>query len=219
VTAASFEVRRENLRRYILDKYEGNRAAFSRAAGVHQNQINLLVTDNEEHRRNLGEALARKMEQALEMPAGFFDTVHAPGEEATIEVSAWDVPEGLLHIVGRDDVLTKLTLKQRFLNQLVGKITSPANLRTCRLATRDLEPEVAFGEHVIVDIGAQAVTSDGAYILGHGNDMFLRRVTKLITGGWLVRTPGAATEPTKIENFKGIKTAARLVMVWRQVIL
>ena len=179
------EIRRAALRHFIQTKFDSNRSAFARAAGVHQNQINLILSDNLVHQRNLGETLARKMEAALGIPTGFFDTVQAAGDEATVDVTAWVVPEALLRIVGRDDVLLKVTLKRGFINRLEGKFTDTANLRTCRVSTHDMDPEVAFGEHVIVDMGVQGVTADGVYILGRGSDLFLRRVTKSITGGWL----------------------------------
>jgi hypothetical protein len=77
-----YEVRRHNLHRLVLDQYDGNRAALARAAKVHPNQINLLLSDNIDHRRNLGEVLARKIESELKLPGGHLDMEPAVSNRA-----------------------------------------------------------------------------------------------------------------------------------------
>lgn len=59
----AFEARRVNLTDYIADRYESNRAAFCRATGKNPNLINLVLTDNADYRRNIGEKLARDIER------------------------------------------------------------------------------------------------------------------------------------------------------------
>lgn len=215
----TFDLRRENLRRLILDKFDGNRAAFSRTAGVHQNQINLVLSPNPLHQRNLGEALARRMEEALKLSPGYLDAEIAHGADESFTVKAWAVPSELKHIVRKDDILSSVSLHATYISQLEGKITSPVNLATCRISTHDMSPEITFDEHVVIDTGVKTVTVDGVYILGRGTDMFLRRVTKQITGEWLIQTANAAQAPTRIDTLKGIKAAGRVVMVWRHNIL
>lgn len=215
---AMFEIRRENLRRLVLNKFEGNRAAFSRAAGVHQNQINLLLTDNPDHQRNLGEGLARRMEAGLGLVPGLLDQPSADTPSGPVSVlKSTGVPDHMGGILMRDDMHANAALYDSYLEQFAGKMSSKDNLRFFRVGTRDMEPELVYGDYVLVDVGVQAVTTDGVYVLGHGSDLFLRRIQKLVTGGWAISSP--RSEPIKIDTLKDIKAAARVLAVLRVTVL
>lgn len=81
-----FEVRRRNLVAYIQDKHEGNRAEFCRAIGKNPNLINLALTKNKEYRKNIGEKLARDIEQQSGMPSGWLDQHDRSPSEPTVQV-------------------------------------------------------------------------------------------------------------------------------------
>lgn len=194
MTEAVFGVRRDNLRLYVRDKYDGNRAAYSRAAGVNQNQVNLLLTKNERNRRNLGEALARKMEKVLGEVDGYFDVRR--DEVAFFQIKDWDVPQSLHHIFRRETNVARVAYYDPYLAQLAGKLSAKENLALCEVSTADMQPDIAMGEHVIVDTGVTAVRADGIYVLVRGGDFFLRRVTKRLSGHWLIEATNPMHEPT-----------------------
>lgn len=212
----TFEIRRENLRQLVLEKFEGNRAALARQAEVNQNQINLFLTDNEAHRRNLGEALARKIEVNLGLTVGWLDSPHG-GATSTVKVACpgWTIPDNLKGLFRREDRVAAIELYSGFVEQLAGKITAPENLLLAAVASRDLE-ELAVGELVILDVGVKAISSDGIYVLQRGDTSFLRRVAKQLSGGWLVH--GGGTTET-LDSLKSIKAAAKVVMVWRSMVV
>lgn len=81
-----FQVRRRNLVAYIDEKHEGNRAEFCRAIGKNPNLINLALTKNKEYRKNIGEKLARDIEQLAGMPSGWLDQSEKSPSEPTIMV-------------------------------------------------------------------------------------------------------------------------------------
>lgn len=211
---STFTVRRENLRKLVLDRYDGNRAAFSRAAEVHQNQVNLLLTDNMEHRRNLGEALARKLEHTLGLTSGWLDTVHSAATAHL--VPTLDVPAPLAGIFGKEDMLHSMWLYESHLELLEGRITNKSNLHVCRVATRDLDPEISVGDHLLIDLGAKAISVDGVYVVQNGTNLFLRRVTKLLTGGWVIHGGGA---DVTVDNLKGLKAVCKVVSVWKHTLV
>ena len=216
MTITAFEVRRENVRKLINEKFDGNRSAFSRAAGVHPNQINLVMAENE-HRRNLGEDLTRRMEASLGIPSGYFDTKHTAGENSVHKIVAHPVPESMTSIIRQDDEVESATLYNRYLNKLVGMITAPENLIICKIATHDMAPEIGFDERVMIDLGVKAVSVDGVYIIGRGSDLFLRRVTKQITGGWCILTP--KRDPVHVDSLKGMRAVGKIVMAWRRIVM
>ena len=65
--------RKENLKKIIFDRFDGNNAEFCRAIGKNANGINLILTNNPSHQRTMGESMAREIESILHLPIGFFD--------------------------------------------------------------------------------------------------------------------------------------------------
>lgn len=208
MTKQIFEVRRENLRRLVLDKYEGNRAAYSRAAGVHQNQVNLLLTDNLEHRRNLGEALARKMESDLGVAAGFFDVDHAGGAGNTFSINSPELVAPLSSVFRRCDMVSSVVFTDSFAAAIAPRVTDKANVIITKLTTKDMEPEIRMEATLLVDTEVKAVTLDGVYILTRGSDVFLRRVTKQLVGGWCI---SSGVDKTQVDSMKGFKVSGRVI--------
>ena len=215
-TTNAHEIRRDNLRQYIAAKYDGNRSAFARAVNTDPNQINLILS-NGEHRRNLGEALARQFERNLTLAEGYFDQPDLMGEESSQRVPRFNVPANFASILRNDNMLGHANFCNSYLDTMAGKITSKENLVISRIATRDMAPEIGYDEHVILDIGVKAVTQDGVYIIGEGSDLFLRRVTKQMTGGWEISTPNHAV--IKVDTLKGMKSVGKVVMVWRYTVM
>jgi len=214
-TGEAIAARKENLRRLVLDKFMGNRAAFSRATGVHQNQINLILTDNEEHRRNMGEQLARKFESTLSLPQGYLDTVHDPMQGTVTIIEAWNVPKELQHMLITSDQMASVVHKEGFFTALDPQITSRANLRYCLMVSSDMSPLIHPGDRVLVDTGVKAVSFDGIYVVTQGDGFFLRRCGRNLDGSWTVHAPNPAIEPRRLKDMKGIQAVCRLVQVSR----
>ena len=78
---------------------------------------------------------------------------------------------------------------------------------------------MSMDEHVLIDAGVKAVTVDGVYLIGSGNGMFLRKVTKQLSGGWLIQTPNSNLEAARVDSLKGIRAAGRVVMAWKCIVL
>ena len=67
------DVRRANIRRLVLERFEGKRAGFARAVGAREAHINNVFSRLPEHRRNVGEKAARRYEEQLGLPCGWLD--------------------------------------------------------------------------------------------------------------------------------------------------
>jgi len=214
-TSNTFATRKENLRRLVLDKFEGNRAALSRAAGVQQNQINLLLSDNKDHRRNMGEVAARRIETMLSLPVGWMDTVHDPMRGETTTVDAWDVPKELQHIIASNDQVVSVVHRGAAFAAVDGKISGRENLRYARMMSKDMSPLLVVGDRVLVDIGTKAVNGDGIYILEQGSSYFLRRCGQNLDGTWTVHAPNPTIEPVRLQSIKTLRAICRLVQVSR----
>ncbi|KHS87099.1 LexA family protein [Pectobacterium brasiliense] len=73
----SKEIRRANLA-YLLDEHIGNgatKASFAEKAGISAQLLSQRIGDNAF--RNIGDAMARKIEDSLGLPNGWMDVLHA----------------------------------------------------------------------------------------------------------------------------------------------
>ena len=207
------QTRRENLRRLINNDYEGNRSAFSRATGVHQNQINLVLTDNEQHQRNLGEFLAKKIEAALGLAPGYLDQSLVENTEGAFQVECLPASPNsdLSHVFAQDSKLLRFFGRNALAAQLEGRITGVSNLATASISVSSMEPEVMRGDNVLLDVGVKAVTDDGVYAFKSEGHVYLRRFKKLLAGGWDVSD--GSGKVNVLESLKGITILARVVLI------
>lgn len=67
------EVRRQNLRRLIDDKFSGRDADFARYCGIEPARISQVLSKTYRDGKNFGEKAARNIEQAAGLPALFLD--------------------------------------------------------------------------------------------------------------------------------------------------
>ena len=78
------EIRRDNLRRLIADRFDGRQAEFARAVGVRQpSYVSRLLSDLPSARRNLGDDLARRIESACDLPTYWLDEAQSRPAVAT----------------------------------------------------------------------------------------------------------------------------------------
>lgn len=208
----AFDIRRENLSRIVLNGYGGNRAAFSRKAGVHQNQVNLLLTDNMEHRRNLGEALARRMEEALGLPTGQLDVSPVEGADAETTVRALPLDGTLRNALKPTTFLHGAVIKSSWLDAFDSRITAVQNVGLAEIATDDMAPDLHVGDNVLIDTGATTVAVDGVYLLTRDDDAFVRRVQKQLDGGFMITADPSRHQPLKVENMKRFRVLGRVLL-------
>ena len=105
--------RRENLKKLISERFDGNNAEFCRQVNKNPNGINLILTKNQMHQRSMGESLAREIETKLRLPHGYFDRVPDGSSLDGVELFIWgadvntkiasgkiEMPDELFHSFG-----------------------------------------------------------------------------------------------------------------------
>ena len=79
------DIRKDNLK-YIIDtRFSGVVNRTARAIGVQQSQIARVFAKGE-YRRNVGDGLARKIEEALSLEDGWLDQEHAASDAISIKL-------------------------------------------------------------------------------------------------------------------------------------
>lgn len=203
------EIRRANLAGLIQDRFQGNRAAFCRATEKNPNLINLILSNNEDIRRNLGEKLARDIEEKMGLPDGWLDVGReggALGEVYTFPVTRLDAMEasGVEKIVIGQDVAAKH----------LDKPTAMAAVRACYMIGDEMRPAISQGDILLVDTGCSEIERDGVYVITRGKDVFVRRVRKSLDGTMRVAADGDPGGAMNVPIGK-IKPAGRVVGLLR----
>lgn len=208
--AALQEVRKENLRRLILDKFEGNRAAMARTSGIHPNQINLMLSENDAFRRPITDNIVERLVANLNLPEGYFD-VDGRGVRAgpAVLIPARDVEESVSSLFSNCRMWRSISLAPEWFsraNLLPGDLSF---LTLVDVACDDMAPELSPGDTVILG-PAKEITRDGIYVLSGKAGAVLRRVQRRLDG-WSVSTPNKTHDPQNVSTLKGIKPIARVV--------
>jgi hypothetical protein len=193
---ATFACRKLNLQRLVLDRFKGNKAAFARASGIHPNHVNLLLSENPDHARNMGEVLAGKIESALDLPTRWLDTPRdLISGGIPVGISAAPIPPSVSAALRSSQEIESFTVLQPKTEVLGRGFTSVRNLMLATVATNDMAPDICAGDTVVVDTGAKSITTDGVYIVIKSSAM-LRRFGHSVTGEATISQP--QTKPTTI---------------------
>lgn len=75
------DIRRFRLKKLMLTRFGGKQSAFADAIGRSPSYVARLFSSNPAHSRNIGESLARQIEQICEVPTGFLDQPLTKAEE------------------------------------------------------------------------------------------------------------------------------------------
>lgn len=104
------DIRRHRLRKLLVAKYDGKQAAFAALIGRSPSYVARIVSSNSTHSRNIGEALAREIEQLCDVPSGYLDLPLTKIEEAGDWDPATD-PPGVDHTKVWQDLPARLMQK------------------------------------------------------------------------------------------------------------
>ncbi|MEI8168833.1 MAG: S24 family peptidase [Rhodoferax sp.] len=207
----TIKIRKDNLLKIILDKFQGNNSAFSRAVEIHPNHVNLLVTVNPNTQRNMGEALARRIETAMGLPLGWMDAPHgAAANFFVIKAVPVDLVASRALISCRDYSMIEVT--SRWETRVSSKVTAMENLSVATVVTAEMEPIITNGATVVVDLGVKGVGADGIYVLSKGDAAFIRSVRRNMDGTHSIEAANPIYRSEKPEQLNGMKVVARVIM-------
>jgi len=207
VPPALAEVRKRNLKKYIDEKFDGNRAAFARASGKNSNLIVLVLSNNPEIVRSIGERLAREIEQKMGLPAGWMDLDSgAPSERfSTIPIISLD---------NMSQTIEKLFLSDRVLNKSIDTPTSIHAVRGLYMPSKEMQPAISQDDILLVDTGCETYPKDGVYVIRANKSVFVRRVRRLLTGNIRISADADADSAVEVSPSE-YRPAGRVVGMLR----
>lgn len=145
-------VRRSNLTALIEERFEGNRAAFSRAVGKNPNLVNLILSKNPEYQRNIGEKLARDVEKQLSLPNGWLDQMSPTNNVRSVSIPIMRTIES-----EAEEWLVLLPDHARKLYP-VGNLNNAVFMQ---VGTDHMSPHLNQGDMVMIDTSKNTVEPSG----------------------------------------------------------
>lgn len=143
------EIRRRNFRQIVDTQFEGSYAKIAEPLGKQSSYFSRVFTEKEKHRRNIGSAMAREIEQVAGKPEGWLDQVHENEEELNIP------PETIEALKA---IATLPSDKQQLLLQMAQAmgVNLGVNVEDLQLSSL-LGERVPAGSMVITDAAEQAL--------------------------------------------------------------
>lgn len=199
-----FEVRRENLKNLIKQKFDGNRAAFCRAIGKNPNLINLLLTKNPDYQRNIGEKLARDIEHGMSLPQGWLD-------ESSRDKMGSKPYNVLRSATGTQTIHLDSAYCEKYL---------PISVDVARYlvaADDSMSPAINPGDHVVINPELNNLKSDGVYCFVSSDRVYMRRMQSQLNGKVLASCDNPAYKPVELlpKDLKSLEIIGKAVAVLR----
>lgn len=201
----------------LLVAKHGTYAALNRALGRNErdatlNQIAHASPDSKSGRpRQMGDKLARAIEQRLRLPRGCMDRqpesaptggviinladrrpVTADAETQGIDILCVPMLDvrasaGSGDIRPDDDpIVGSMRINTAWARRHLGAITGIQNLVTLIAHGRSMEPTFGDGSILLVDHGVAEIQVDGVYVLCYANQLYVKRVTRRLPDGALI---------------------------------
>jgi len=197
------EIRRINLRA-LLSEYTSNgltKAEFAEQLGVTASQLSQTTSANPV--RNIGDALARRVEVAFGKQKGWMDSLHAdraanPNEagiaenynlqnlsrnytDHTYRIEQLDVEMscgGGRMNSDYPDIIQSIEIDPEYAKRMFGGRPA-ASLKITTAVGDSMRGSVEPGELVVLDITVSRFVSDGIYAFAYGDSVHIKRLQKL----------------------------------------
>ncbi|CAK9890035.1 MULTISPECIES: S24 family peptidase [Pseudomonas] len=219
-----YAIRKHNLVQLLGTQRKASCAERWGMSPAHLSQI--LSTRTE---KNLGDEVARRIEQAERLPAGWMDVLQG---EAALPVSANKALAGEFVTIAHFDirgsmgkgttppahveVIRDLTVHLDWLRGQGISFSSALNLAIISGDGDSMAGTFNDGDPLLVDRGINEVRSDAIYVFSLDGDLFVKRLQRLTDGGLRMISDNPLYPPVLIEGavLEKLHIHGRVLLVW-----
>ncbi|WP_082916859.1 S24 family peptidase [Pseudomonas sp. JY-Q] len=237
-------VRRLRLRELVRSHFGGRQSAFASAIERSPSYVARLFSDNPSHSRNIGESLARQIEELCNLPSGWLDqsgdepavvTARSPEDRSGLSVKEWvstddheyefrqvsipvlEIPEswgGRQREIWSETPVRAITIDLAWLRRSMS-MTDISNLRVSTGLGDSMTPTIKHGDTLIVDVGVQEALYDGVYVVQIGSVLTIKRIQRDMSGMRILSDNQQFKEVMiPLEMEDRVKVVARVVYIW-----
>lgn len=213
------EIRRENARK-LCDAC-GTQAEFARRLGVRRQQASHLVGSNPV--KGIGDDQARKIESKFGKEIGWLDHLHREPDDAAEASASKGRDDGGVDIAplptttmpssGGARHLLSIRLSRDWLQAMAGTADA-SSLAVVAARGNAMMPTISDGAWLLVDRRETTVRADGVYVLEHGEEMPVRRVSRTFPRGFTVACDDGRYSAREVLSVADIRAVGRVLMAW-----
>lgn len=198
-----FDTRLENTRR-LVGTERGYITKFAQRMGMSKQQASHVIGgvagNHAKGGKNIGEDMARRIEQVFGLPIGQLDLkpssrpIPARSIEALLLAEVADMPA-----LADSSFISRMTLAKEWVRINMG--VAPEHVAIAPVSGDEMAPTLFDGDICLVDRGATNPDASGVYVIRHAQEerLFIRRI-QLEPAGYLISTDNKAYEPTRVKS-------------------
>lgn len=121
------------------------------------------------------------------------------------------------HALAAEDAVTgAMLLSREWIRLNVPGVSQPENLAAIPAANDSMSPTFTTGDVLLVDRGVDRVRADGVYAIVIGDELFIKRLQRQISGGVLVISDNErySTQALSEADMAKVKVAGRVMCSW-----
>ncbi len=183
-------LRRERLKQWIDERFNGSQAAFVAATGINQGELSGLLKS-----KSFGEKRAASLEAAAKMPAGYLSSeLAAPvsGHETPAGYVRFDLFEGGAGMgagmVNQDypEVIKTIEVAEWEVRRKIGFLPQPGRIQIITGRGPSMRPKLEDGDIVWIDTSVDYFDGDDYYLINIGGETQIKMLQKRGDGLWVV---------------------------------
>lgn len=143
-----------------------------------------------------------------------------PTYGAVVTLRVYDV-QGAAGSAGRlpnehDTVVGSMQVSQEWLRRNVPGVSSPKNLAVITAYGSSMEPTFRDGDILLVDRGINDVKVDTVYVLARGDELFVKRLQRRMSGELIIKSDNPLFEPETLteKQLTSVRILGAVVYVW-----
>lgn len=208
-----YDTRRENLRR-LIGSERGAMTALATKAGMTKQQVSHIIGSRPI--KNIGNDLARRIEQAYAVPIGHLDRSQEarPPSPDRVDIPTLQEAADLPAYLSGTGVHC-LTVSKSWL--VANVAIPPDNAAIITVLGDAMSPTLLDGDVAIVDRAATRIDRDGIYVVARLADLYILRVRRQPDGTLTFTTDNQAYPPLTVSNTvrDGLLVLGRVLMTMR----
>ena len=213
------ELRRTNLRKLIDDRFQGVAAPLAKRLDLQPSYMSRLFTKNEDHRRNIGDEMARKIEGILGLPDGWMDTTHdsprnIPSSSAVVPKADNSIAQLIQE--GEDRGVRSVHVTETWMYRHLG-IANTKDVAIVTATGDAMAGTFADGDVLFVDRSHDTVKTDAIYALTMHGEFYIRRVQRQPDGDLTLIADNSVYAPQVVTKRERASMAVlgRVIGAWR----
>lgn len=217
--------RREQLKRWIDDHFDGVQARFIRACNINQGELSSLLRGAKAFGANRARTLeqtAGMPERYLEMRADNAESIELQGVFANsvdiVNIYEFDVKAAMgngLTLPEQPGVIKQWRVNKEWVQRNLPANTGLQNLCIVTGFGDSMRPMFNPGDPLIIDMGVKTIELDATYFFRVDNEGFIKRIQRVPGIGKVVISENKSFKEWILKDNMDYEVFGRVLKVWR----